>query len=1330
MVRRAARASCSTLLLAAAILCLSALLDSAPALAADTHEYLFQLDEVPSEGPAHEEVTLAGGLSGRVEQMTVAAGHLWVAENAVGGSQPGFRVDELSATTGAFISQMAHSAYYSPEYRGVAVGQLEGQPRVYLAEYQEGANSVGVYTEAGAKQASWNGSGTPAGSFGLLDGLAVDDSTSLSDWAVGDVYVPDGEHHVVDIVEPQAGGGEKYVAQLTGRAPGEPFSDPTRVAVDGVTGDVLVVDGDEIDVFEPTVFGQYAFLRTITPPPGVISLEGIDANDGLDDVYAVGREAEGRSKVLELSLAGAYLGAIATPPTSGRIDVLPTGVAADPETHGVFTYGDNVTGSVTGQPEGFIYAFGPNVVVPDVTSEPAASVQAHSATLNGTVDPDEAGEASCRFAWGTTPALGSVEPCEPRVVANGDAPVPVHAVLDGLQPDTTYYYRVQATNQADGATNLGEAFQTRTFTTPGPGVPSESVSDVTADSSTLEAVLDPHGLATSYYFQYGSGAVSENTIPTAPGIALGETEDDQRVSIHLQGLAAGVTYRYRVVVVAEVGGELVSVEGPEQSFRTQATGAETALPDGRQWEMVTPPDKQGAGLDALGDEEGSPIQAAADGGAITYIATAPFVANPAGSRSLEVTQIFSSRNAPGVWDTADIATPYHEGASSLTLGNGGEYKLFSNDLSLGVVAPNGYTPLPPLPAGSEKTIYLRTADGQYKALVTSANIPPGTRLDPEGEPDAFTLRFVSANSDLSDIILESGVPLTALPGDTGGIYEWSAGRLQKIGVLPGGKLVEGELGEGSNNVDVRNAVSADGSRVVWTERQGAALYMRDMTRGETIQLDAAQGAPETAPDSTYQTASSSDSRVFFTSPERLTADSTAPNNKGSREEDLYVFETTSGAGQPLAGRLTDLSVAGSGETAGVLGVLGASEDGSYIYFVAHGVLGDAGAHHATPGANLYVEHYEAEAGRWAPPVFVAALSGDDFRSWGAEAEDELSKGRGLNVMTSRVSPNGRYVAFMSQASLTGYDNRDANSGAPDQEVFIYDALTAKLACASCDPTGARPVGVLGESSYHRLVDFGGLWRSRWFAADIPAWDTQLLNNGLYQPRYLSDSGRLLFNSSDALVPADVNGQEDVYEYEPSGVGGCQGENHGQSASVVFSESAGGCVGLISSGSSTEESAFMDASETAGDIFFMTSSQLASQDHDTSYDVYDAHECTGAQPCAASPPLPPPPCATGDACKPSPTPQPAIFGAPSSETFSGAGNIVATPPPPHAVTSRSSSAKKQLAAALRTCRRRHRSHSRARRKCESRARRKHTAKSSAARTVQAPQERTLKAQEER
>jgi hypothetical protein len=64
--------------------------------------------------------------------------------------------------------------------------------------------------------------------------------------------------------------------------------------------------------------------------------------------------------------------------------------------------------------------------------------------------------------------------------------------------------------------------------------------------------------------------------------------------------------------------------------------------------------------------------------------------------------------------------------------------------------------------------------------------------------------------------------------------------------------------------------------------------------------------------------------------------------------------------------------------------------------------------------------------------------------------------------------------------------------------------------------------------------------------------------------------------------------------------------------------------------------------------------LSLEDRDTSMDVYDAHVCSSAAPCV-SVAVSAPECSSGDACKPAPLLQPAIFGAPSSATFSGAGN---------------------------------------------------------------------------
>ena len=1277
---------------------------SVAAQAAVVHEYLSQITEVPAEGPHKEAVAVHGPLR-HVDAMAVNSGHLWTMEREAGPA----RVDEFDAASGGFEFQLGWPTSLV-EPSGVAVGHATGEAELYVPFEDEVAPHVrepvvAVFGPSGNIQARWTGADAPVAFHYEVDSVAVDNSQSLSDWAAGDVYVAtrsnnQGGESVVDVFMPEGGGKEKYVGRLPGPEPGGLFPNDFEryLAVDEANGDVLVAEGEGtpeavIDVFEPSpVVGQYTLVRKLTgagsPTGSFRQIDGVAVDSSEGYVYVIDGGAGG-AVVDQFSAEGVYLGHLTGTPSGPFAES--QSVAVDPASHDVYV-GDYHFD----RKAGFVDVFAPTVVVPDVVSEPASSVKARSATLNGLVNPVEAGAATCHFVWGTSAAFGSEAPCEPAGVANGNSPQPVHAALGGLSPDTTYHYRLQASNAS--GTNPGEPSQDQEFTTSGPGILEQSASIVTSDSATLGAKVDPNDASTTCYFQYGTSVAYGTSLPVPPGFALGAGKGGVAVSVHLQGLAAGTTYHYRVVAFSEPGGEPVTVEGPDETFTTQAVSSAIALPDGRAWEMVSPPNKQGSGIFALGYEQGDDIQAAADGSGITYGADSPFVVNPAGSRSLEVTQVISNRVVPGSWATADITTAHDEGPSLPAVGQSAEYKLFSSDLSLGLVAPAGRTPLPPLPAGSEKTIYFREANGAYKALVTSGNVPPGTKFGGNGEV-AGAFAFVSASPDLSHVVVNSQVALEAGAPAAGGLYEWAGGKLQLVSVLPDKERTsQGVLGDHGDEITgvVRHAISDDGSRVVWEGAGG--LYLRDVARGETVQVDAAEeGLPETSGTSHYRTASRDDSRVFFTSGRRLTAGSTSD----SELEDRYVFEVTSGAGEPLAGKVRDLTAMDGGEDASVQGVIGASEDGSYVYFVAGGLLGDARAHGAEGGHYLYVAHYEAGAGAWSAPKFIAALSAGDGPTWGYGDETDLER------MTARVAPDGRYLAFMSERSLTGYENRDVNSDVPDEEVFLYDAGSGRVVCASCNPSGGRPLGLRVNSGFdERLVDYTpDLWTGRWLSGNIPGWTTSALTKALYQSRYLSDSGRLFFDSADALVPADVNGKEDVYEYEPEGVGSCQGPGHGQSASAVFDEGIGGCIALISAGTSSEESAFMDASETGGDVFFLTLSRLAPQDYDTSIDLYDAHECTTAAPCAPEAALTPPPCATGDACKPAPTPQPTLFGAPSSETFSGAGNVVPSGSQP-AVTARSAGQAQKLARALKACRKESR---RRRAECKRQARKRYGAK---------------------
>jgi hypothetical protein len=1270
-----------------------------------THAYIPSLSEklsegIPAEGPHGEAIPLPGQLNLEAASMTVDSGHLWIADN-------GDRVDEFDAATGAFMSQLAQAEGQATfgiccgrGRSGIAVGHSTGE-LIYVGERIKQSADIAIFDNKGTLETTWTGAATPAGSFANLAGertidVAVDNSTDPLDEAKGDVYVVDGEQQVIDVFHPEADGKEHYVGQITGPGSGKLFSPteiPTRVAVDSSNGDVVVMTGREsgatstVDIFEPGVLGQYTLAHKITGPINhpFNEIYDIAVDSGNGEIYVREKFENSNGKIAvvlsEFSVAGAYLGTLvgADTPTGELIN--PYALTVDPETHYVY-FADR---EPTMDKEPTMYVFGPDIVTPDVTTAAPSGVTPSGATLEGTVNPLDAGAATCRFEWGTGRAFGKTAPCEPEGVTEGDVPVSVHAALSGLQTDTTYFYRLEAKN-ANGA-NPGEASQDQEFTTSGPGILEASVTNLADTSVTFDASINPHKVQSSYYYQYGTSASYGSDFPAAPGEAIGAGEGAVDVTPHhVQGLAAGTVYHYRVVVVTEPQpGETVVFYGPDQTFTTEAE-AVSGLPDGRQWEMVSPPDKHGATIYPI--LEAGVVQAADSGDAIAYLADNPTESeSPGFSNRIE---ILSTRGADG-WETKSISPP-HSGATGPSVGEGSEYRFFSPDLSEAVVQPFGSF-LPELsPEASEATAMLRSlspscASSCYHPLVTGkpgfANVPPGTVFgeEPEGFCEGLYCgpQLIGATPDLRHMILDD-------VGNLGDV-EWSEGKLTPIDEGAHGGLT---FAGGSNS---RGAISSDGSRVILDAGENfSPLYMRDLALEKTVPLNVAEPAcvaenkceSETA-GGLFELASTDGSKVFFTNGpteprgsqhHRLTKDA----SEDSR--DLYECEMVEAAGE-LHCKLSDIAKE-------AIGVLGASEDASYLYFVANSVLAEGavpgecdeiGGSTPPPGTtcNLYVRHDGVTK-------FVALLSGEDYHDWATT----------LSGSPVSVSPNGNWLEFMSQRSVTGYDNRDAVSGKTDAEVYLYDASTGRVVCASCDPSGARPTGANIDtlaSAKGGLTGGTGLWYSEdWVAATVPGWIQFRNRSTAGHPRYLSDSGRLFFNSGDALVPQDVNGTQDVYEYEPPGVGDCT------TVSTTFSERSGGCVALISSGTSAEESGFLDASEDGGDVFFLTYAKLQPQDYDNDIDIYDAHECTSAAPCFPTPIPQPPACTTAEACRAAPTPQPTSFGAPASATFSGVGDVVSSSG--SAIKPKPLTRAQKLANALKTCRRKPK---RKRATCERRAR---------------------------
>ena len=477
-----------------------------------------------------------------------------------------------------------------------------------------------------------------------------------------------------------------------------------------------------------------------------------------------------------------------------------------------------------------------------------------------------------------------------------------------------------------------------------------------------------------------------------------------------------------------------------------------------------------------------------------------------------------------------------------------------------------FVPEPPLAPGvTGKSVYLRAdspivpeaSEAQSYAEAQEQAVEGG--LAPGFLPVA-SATFLDGTPDLSSVVCSSSAPGPRA-------RDCMSGR--PVGVCGSSASCPGAYSAGTNAslgyYEVRaHAISNDGARVIWTASQETPghLYLRDTVTEQTIDLDAAQGVSEPAIGAArFQTASTDASQVFFTDDQAARERRERRTERRRPESDLYVCELVETAGR-LGCALQDLTIPlHAGEHAAVQGqVLGANEDGSSVFLVAQGVLAEnenaAGETARSGQDNLYELQREGQV--WSR-TFIAKLSSEDAPDWdaGPNVSDE-----NLAFQTAKVSPNGEYLAFMSQRGLTGYDNEDVSSKHPgermDEEVYLYDTHTKDLTCVSCDPTGARPAGVLDQEASSEgiglVVDRRESWRGQWLAGSIPGWTSESIKLALNQSRFLNDEGRLFFDGADPLVPSiapedrtreeTVNGHrqpvgvENVYEYEPAGVGGC------------------------------------------------------------------------------------------------------------------------------------------------------------------------------------------------
>jgi hypothetical protein len=579
----------------------------------------------------------------------------------------------------------------------------------------------------------------------------------------------------------------------------------------------------------------------------------------------------------------------------------------------------------------------------------------------------------------------------------------------------------------------------------------------------------------------------------------------------------------------------------------RALNNSTRLPDCRAYEMVTSPYKQG--FDAR-------EQTYSDDGALAYWSVGNFAGNTYGSLG---NQYVTRRSETG-WKSISMNPP---GEQWVFLDGEGARAGLSNDLrsSLWWMRSRSGPDERWTEHSDQGALYLRRPDGVFSLIAPN----PGTDVP----------RVYASTPDLVSHVVVGGELGYPAPN----LYDVSDGDqvLHPIAIDNTGAAfpVPADLLLCPQGISDDGRVIFFGIGIRWPDACSGPLRAR-VGGKTTIEMSASQ-CTRSAGD--LGGACNADapvipvypgggfardgSRAFFTTTQQLVNGDTDATN------DLYACDIPVGTLAPVIPvnvcpnlRQVSASAAGGGDVESVVRV---ADDGSRVYFVARGVLAaNHGANDQTAVAgahNLYVWETDAEHPE-GHTTFMARL---------LVIEDGI---------TGETTPDGRYLVVTTTTPLVSSGAAaDADSAT---DVYRYDAVTGEWLRLSTGTTGS-----------------GG-------NAEIDAVSRIRVGKGNIRERAsMTDDGHtVVFETGEALAPADANRSADVYAWHEGQVS-------------LISADGGNRPRITASGT---------------DIFFSTEDQVTAADGDTSADVYDARvgggfdlraqgPCEG-EGCLGAPPTPP------------------------------------------------------------------------------------------------------------
>jgi hypothetical protein len=825
--------------------------------------------------------------------------------------------------------------------------------------------------------------------------------------------------------------------------------------------------------------------------------------------------------------------------------------------------------------------------------------------------------------------------CEPNPVKNPTGATPVTANLTGLANGTVYRLRLVAFN--DGGSDSKEAAQPfTTLTVTPPSVSIDPIVTFTDTTAHFSGEINPSGtdpaFETSWHFQCTPECPGlSGGPPIAPG-GLGQQVEDNST-----GLEPNTAYEVELIAT-NAGGQ----EADQAFFHTTAVGPVV---------QTFPAFALEGGTEVLVGGKLNPKNSPT-----TY--WVEYGAGPGGPSPTYSDSIPASKDASaGSGGQTIFVTPK---ISGLSPGATYHYRLVAKNAigeSKGEDVDFETSPSPATPPASCPNAKLRT-ETNSAALPECRAYEMTTAPDKNGadvngamttSPDGNRVGYISstgfgdspANNVINSFMAQRGAsgwttrsmePPFGTPGRAGlsGAYsapDFSSDLSKAVGInrtaaaepailniflngddgstrwvteptLSGAALAD--KGYAGRSADASHIVfeseqaftdESNGTGGIWEWVNGQVRFVGNGHVGSGSNTSATLGTvySGTLPE---PTAVSADGRRIFISG-GISALSVYEEGVGTR--DLALSQRTGSIGQPAPGVVT---------------FAGAAVDGSRVYIAAESQLTDD----ATPGGGLYSYNLETDVLSFIGPGGAQLISADGTRVY-FNSSEQLVPGQGVaggnNLYTAddegnhvafvatvggglsdiKATPDGSHLVFDSAARLTAFDN----AGHP--EVYLYGTGDGLLRCASCGPDGHIANG-----------------------------DAALIGGAQGRPRGISDDGgSVFFQTSDGLVPEDVNGLADVYEYRD------------------------GQVILISAGTSKYDSRIVDNSPDGKNVFFITRDSLVGQDIDGgAADVYDAR-VNGGFPAPVAPVA-----CEGENCQGQGHAPPA-FASPGTASLSGKGN---------------------------------------------------------------------------